>query len=232
MYGTPYGELELAQHMAGMGSLEVGDDLGELELAMDGYGRWVWREERGGRRRRRRGGRRRGGLQRRKGKGGASRVRQTARRMRAKIQKQAERAEELEANGQHDQAEFVRQHVQKLINKRYAFLYKAAKKGGKAGQMAKHILQGGGGADEEELGERDGPTSIEDTDWEDFDGWYDDFRAKVEMPGAFQTAIYGAGGAFLAHAFVKGSKKKKRQAALYGGGAGVLLAMFMGGKLT
>tara|TARA_R110002060_G_scaffold28894_2_gene39033 strand:+ start:54 stop:758 length:705 start_codon:yes stop_codon:yes gene_type:complete len=234
MYGTPYGELEIAQHMAGLGSLEVQDDLGELELAMDGYGRWVWKEprgKRGGTRGIGRGrGRRRGGLQKRKG--GSGKILQKARMMRQHIQKMRQKAEELEANGQSDQAEYVLQEVQRLINKRYKFLYRAARKGGKSGRMARKILQGSGTMQTEELGERNGPTSIEDVEWEEFDGWYDDFRAKVEMPGAFQTAIYGAGGAFLAHAVVKGSKKKKKQAALYGAGAGILLSMFMGGKLT
>ena len=52
----------------------------------------------------------------------------------------------------------------------------------------------------------------------------------IQTPGPVRTGIYAAAGAAISHMFVKGTKKKKGQAAIFGAGAGALLAMFMGGE--
>ena len=64
----------------------------------------------------------------------------------------------------------------------------------------------------------------------DYDEGYEGYMEMIQTPGPVRTGIYAAAGAAISHMFVKGTKKKKGQAAIFGAGAGALLAMFMGGE--
>jgi hypothetical protein len=64
----------------------------------------------------------------------------------------------------------------------------------------------------------------------DYNEGYEGYMEMVQTPGPVRTGIYAAAGAAISHMFVKGTKKKKGQAAIFGAGAGALLAMFMGGE--
>jgi hypothetical protein len=64
----------------------------------------------------------------------------------------------------------------------------------------------------------------------DYDEGYEGYMEMIQTPGPVRTGIYAAAGAALSHMFVKGTKKKRGQAAIFGAGAGALLAMFMGGE--
>ena len=246
MYGYGgYGELEIAEDMSGLGELELAmDGYGELELAMDGLGELdiddeddldgygqPWRRRRW-RRRRMRGWRRRRRWGRR---GSPKRLRRKAKFFHRRAARIRRRIEKAEAAGNEELANMLRKRLARITERRKKMLERSASRGGRRGQAAQHIMDVGQQRQEamQDEGDMDGFGELElavDGFGDYYDDDYDGIFEDIQKPGPMRTGIYAIAGAALAHAFHRGGKKQKGQAAIFGAGAGALLAVLMGGQ--